>query len=97
MPFKQAIIEVWKDIFKNMSRSAFYKKYFKKVVWDYDIRKIDLDKDESIFKWFLERKINYDGLRGIRKKDLLQYYKKLNIDPSYKYLIKLIDQKNNSQ
>lgn len=76
-----------------MTRTQFYKPYFKKVIWDYDIKKIDLDKNEEVFCWFLERKINYDGLTGIRKKDLLKYYQVLNIDPAYQILIKLIDEK----
>lgn len=76
-----------------MTRTQFYKPFFRKVIWDYDIKKIDLDKNDDVFKWFLERKINYDGLAGIHKKDLLDYYKILNIDPAYKSLIKLIDEK----
>lgn len=75
-----------------MTRTAFYRPYFQKVVWDYDLTKIDLDQNEDLFCWFLERKINYDGLKGIRKKDLLENYKKLDIDQSYKTLIALIDE-----
>ena len=75
-----------------MTKTEFYKPYFKKVIWDYDLKKIDLDKNEDVFKWFLERKICYDGLAGIRKSDLLKYYKELNIDAAFKSLISIIDE-----
>ena len=71
----------------NADKTSFYKKYFSKVIWDYDLEKIDLDQNNEVFKWFLERKINYDGLEGIRKNDLLKYYRELKIDPAYKILL----------
>jgi hypothetical protein len=70
-----------------MNRTSFYRRYFQKVVWDYDVEKLNLDRDENIFRWFLERKINYDGLKGIREQDLLDHYRGLKIDPAYKILI----------
>lgn len=57
-----------------------------KVIWDYDIQKIDFQKPESKI-WYLQRKLMFGDLSGLSKKDLKKYLPKLNIDPSLKELL----------
>ncbi len=58
-----------------------------KYVWDYKIPKNWKPKNEREWIWYLERKINYDDWKGIKREILRRYLKKLNLDPAKKILL----------
>ena len=59
----------------------------RKIFWDYDIRKMDLRKPE-IKIWYLNRKLRFGDLLGLKRADLKKYLPKLNINPSLKELLR---------
>jgi len=62
-------------------------KQSRKIIWDYDFRKIDLRKPE-VKIWYLNRKLRFGDLLGLKKIDLKKYLPKLDINPSLKELLK---------
>ncbi len=59
----------------------------KKIFWDYDLKKMDLS-NPKIKLWYLNRKLMFGDLNGIKKSDLKKYLKNLNINPYLKELLK---------
>ena len=58
----------------------------KAIFWDYDLKKTDL-KNPKVKLWFLNRKLKFGDLAGIKKVDLKEYLLKLNINSSLKELL----------
>lgn len=59
----------------------------KKVIWDYDIKKMDL-KNPEVLVWYLSRKIRFGDFSRIKAADIKKYLPKLDIDKSMKKLIR---------
>lgn len=57
-----------------------------KIIWDYNLKQEDL-KNPEIYKWYLERKINFGDWSKINKKYLKKYLPNLKIDPKMKRLL----------
>jgi hypothetical protein len=55
--------------------------------WDYDIRKIDLG-NPKILLWYLNRKLKFGDLSGLKKTDLKKYFSKLDINYSLKEMLR---------
>jgi len=58
----------------------------KAIFWDYDLKKADL-KNPKILLWYLNRKLKFGDLAGIKKVDLKKYFSKLEINSSLKELL----------
>lgn len=58
-------------------------KLSRKYIWDYDIKENWQPKNLSQWLWYLERKINYDDWKGLNKKIVKKYFRKLRgrLDP----------------
>jgi hypothetical protein len=57
-----------------------------KIIWDYDVRKMDLS-NPKVKIWYLNRKLRFGDLLGLTKTDLKKYLPKLDINPSLKELL----------
>lgn len=57
-----------------------------KIFWDYDVRKMDLG-NPKVKIWYLNRKLLFGDLFGLKKKDLKKYLPKLDINPSLRELL----------
>jgi hypothetical protein len=57
-----------------------------KIIWDYDIRKMDLSKPK-VKIWYLNRKLRFGDFSGLNRADLKKYLPKLDISLSLKELI----------
>jgi len=58
----------------------------KKIFWDYDVEKIDLN-NPKVKIWYLNRRLQFGDLLGLRKTDLKKYLPKLDINPSLRELL----------
>jgi len=61
-------------------------KISRKIIWDYDFRKMNLKKPE-VKIWYLNRKLQFGDLFGLKRKDLKKYLPKLDINPSLRELL----------
>jgi hypothetical protein len=59
----------------------------KAIFWDYDLAKTDL-KNPKVLLWYLNRKLRFGDLSGIKKQDLKKFLSKLKINSSLKELLK---------
>jgi len=57
-----------------------------KIFWDYDVRKMDLT-NPKVKIWYLNHKLRFGDLLGLRRTDLKKYLPKLDINPSLKELL----------
>jgi hypothetical protein len=55
--------------------------------WDYDTQKMDF-KNSKVLLWYLNRKLKFGDLKGIKKSDLKKYFPRLDISDSLKELLK---------
>lgn len=62
-------------------------KLTKKYIWDYDVKKLDLSKKETLL-WYLKRKIEHGDWEVIDRKTLKENLDKLKIDPYLKKILK---------
>lgn len=58
----------------------------KAIFWDYNLKKADME-NPRVKIWFLNRKLKFGDLSGIRKADLKRYFSKLDINSSLKELL----------
>ena len=58
----------------------------KAIFWDYDLSKMDLKKP-AVLLWYLNRKLLFGDLSGIKKSDLKKYLPLLNINESLRELL----------
>lgn len=56
--------------------------------WDYKLPKNFQPKNDYQWRWFLERKINYDDLAGLDMKKVRKYLDKLKIDEGKRLMLK---------
>lgn len=68
-----------------MKNNRFLKEN-KAIFWDYNIKKVDL-KNPKVKIWYLNRKLKFGDLRGLKKTDIRKYLSKLNINSSLKELL----------
>jgi len=59
----------------------------KDYIWDYDVKKLDLEKPEVLL-WYLKRKIECGDWEVLDQKTLKQYLPKLKINPYLKQILK---------
>ncbi|MBU1778498.1 hypothetical protein KJ992_02460 [Patescibacteria group bacterium] len=62
-------------------------KLTQKYIWDYDVKKLDLKKQDTLF-WYLKRKIEHADWSVLDKKTLKQYLPKLDINIYLKQILK---------
>lgn len=62
------------------------KKINKKIFWDYDVEKMDLNNPKTKI-WYLNRRLQFGDLSGLTKTDLKKYLPKLDINPFLKELL----------
>lgn len=58
----------------------------KAIFWDYDLSGMDL-KNPKVLVWYLNRKLQFGDLSGIKKSDLKKYLPQLNINQSLRELL----------
>lgn len=58
----------------------------KAIFWDYDTAKINLN-DPKTKIWYLNRKLMFGDLSGLKKTELKKYLADLSISPSLKKLL----------
>ena len=58
----------------------------KQIFWDYDLSKIDLSNSEAKI-WYLNRKLMFGDLAGIKISDIKKYLNRLDISPSLRELL----------
>lgn len=58
----------------------------KAIFWDYDLKKADM-KNPKVKVWYMNRKLKFGDLSGLKKTDLKKYFSKLDIDSSLKELL----------
>jgi len=58
-----------------------------KIIWDYDVKKMDLS-NPKVKIWYLNRKLRFGDLLGLKKSDLKKYLPKLDINSSFKELLR---------
>jgi hypothetical protein len=58
----------------------------KAIFWDYDGKKINWQ-DPRVKVWYLNRKLQFGDLDGLRKNDLKKYLPQLSINPSLRELL----------
>lgn len=58
-------------------------------LWDYNLPKNWKPKTESQWLWYLERKINYDDWKGLKKEIIKKYFPKLKkrLDPGKRIML----------
>lgn len=59
----------------------------KAIFWDYNLAQADLS-DPQVKLWYLNRKLQFGDLTGLKKSDLKKNLSRLNINPSLKELLK---------
>ena len=59
----------------------------KTIFWDYNIKKMDLENPEVKIR-YLNRKLKFGDLRGLKKLTLKSIFFKLNIDSSLRELLR---------
>jgi len=59
----------------------------KAIFWDYDLAKADF-KNPKVALWYLNRKLKFGDLSGIKKYDLKKFLSKLQINSSLKELLR---------
>ena len=57
-----------------------------KIFWDYDVKKMDLNKP-AVKRWYLTRKLRFGDIFGLDRNDLKKYLPKIDINPSLKELL----------
>jgi len=62
------------------------KKINKKIFWDYNVKKMDLSNPKAKI-WYLNRKLRFGDLLGLKRTDLKKYLPELDINPSLKELL----------
>jgi len=64
-------------------------------LWDYNLPKNWKPKTDRQWLWYLERKINYDDWKGLKKEIIKKYFPKLKkrLDPGKKIMLELYFQK----
>ncbi|PIR72145.1 MAG: hypothetical protein COU42_02365 [Candidatus Nealsonbacteria bacterium CG10_big_fil_rev_8_21_14_0_10_36_24] len=64
--------------------------------WDYNITKNWKPKTEGQWLWYLERKINYDDWKGLKKRIIKKYFPKLKkrLDPGKREMLKIYFKKH---
>ena len=67
-------------------RSNGFSKENRAIFWDYNIKKADFE-NPKVKIWYLNRKLKFGDLNGLKKADLKKYLPKLNIDSSLKELL----------
>lgn len=72
----------------NIDEARYMKKIAenKPIFWDYDLSKMDL-KNPIVLIWYLNRKLQFGDLSGLKKSDLKKYLPKLNINDSLRELL----------
>jgi hypothetical protein len=70
-------------------------KLAKKYLWDYKLPKNWKPKTDWQWLWYLERKINYDDWKGLKKEIIKKYFPKLKnrLDPGKRKMLELFFQK----
>jgi len=58
----------------------------KNYIWDYNIKSLDLSREEAIL-WYLKRKIEYGDWKALDRKILKRYLPKLKIDRYLKEIL----------
>jgi hypothetical protein len=58
----------------------------KNYIWDYDMKNLDLSKEEAIL-WYLKRKIEHGDWQALDRKTLKKYLPKLKIDRYLKEIL----------
>ncbi len=60
-------------------------------LWDYNLAKDWKPKTEGQWLWYLERKINYDDWKGLKKEIIKKYFPKLKrrLDPGKRIMLEL--------
>lgn len=58
----------------------------KAIFWDYNLAKMDLKKP-AVLLWYLNRKLLFGDLSGLKKSDLKKYLPQLNINESLRELL----------
>ena len=58
--------------------------------WDYNIPKNWKPKTDRQWLWFLERKINYDDWKGLKKETIKKYFNQLKdrLDPGKREMLR---------
>ncbi len=58
-------------------------------IWDYNLPRNWKPKNERQWLWYLERKINYDDWKGLKKAIIKRYFQKLKkrLDPGKKKML----------
>lgn len=59
----------------------------KAIFWDYDMKKSDISKPKAKI-WYLNRKLQFGDLKGLKRTELKRYFSKLSIEPSLRELLK---------
>lgn len=64
--------------------------------WDYDLTKKWKPKTKRQWLWYLERKINYDDWKGLRKEIIKKYFPKLKkqLDPGKRKMLEIYFKKH---
>ncbi|MDI6883328.1 MAG: hypothetical protein QMC93_02540 [Patescibacteria group bacterium] len=59
--------------------------------WDYDLPKNWRPKTKSQWLWYLERKINYDDWKGLKKEIIKKYFPQLKkrLDPGKRRMLEI--------
>lgn len=58
----------------------------KAIFWDYNLAKINLNNPKAKL-WYLNRKLKFGDLVGLKKADLKKYLPKLDINPAFRKLL----------
>ena len=58
----------------------------KNYIWDYDMKNLDLSKEEAIL-WYLKRKIEHGDWQALDRNTLKKYLPKLKIDRYLKEIL----------
>lgn len=58
----------------------------KAIFWDYNLGKVNL-KNPKAKLWYLNRKLKFGDLSGLKKTDLKKYLSKLDITPAFRKLL----------
>lgn len=63
-------------------------KYMKKFwLWDYKLPKNWKPKTDEAWVWYLERRINYGDLKGLKPEAVKKYFDRLKLDPGRRLMI----------
>ncbi len=56
-------------------------------LWDYTLKKGWKPRNDFEWCWYLERKINYDDWKGLKKEDIKKHYNRLNLHSAKKLML----------